>query len=270
MIKALKNRLSPAAKQRLRTAQRRVIYLKERIVGGGQAREDLLVRLLAHHYSSMFRRQWELADEEPHFFSHRIGLFEFAYGEVANGPFPYYRGFFNSEVLRPGDQLLDIGCGDGFFTKRFFSERCSHIDAVDIEPTAIQAAQARNAAANITYRLLDAVAEPFPAEKYDVIIWDGALGHFPPETTHTMLRKISASLAPAGIFAGSESLGVEGTDHLQFFHQLDDLRGLFQPYFKHVALREINYNLRTGFRRREGFWRCANDTSRLDDSRWQL
>jgi len=266
---ALKDHLSPDAKQRLRKVQRRVLNLKEQIVGGGQLRERLLIRLLGHHYRSVFRRQWHLADEEPHFFSHRIGMFEFAYLDAAPGPFSYYRGFYNSEVLRSGDRLLDIGCGDGFFTKRFFSERCSHIDALDVEPTAIQAAQALNAATNITYHLLDAVAEPFPAEHYDVIIWDGALGHFPPAATHTMLQKIAAALAPEGIFAGSESLGVEGTDHLQFFPNLDNLRAVFQPYFRHVAAREVDYNLPTDFRRREGFWRCANDTKRFDDCRWQ-
>jgi cyclopropane fatty-acyl-phospholipid synthase-like methyltransferase len=33
--------------------------------------------------------------------------------------------------VREGSRLLDIGCGDGFFTKRFFATRCAHIDTVD-------------------------------------------------------------------------------------------------------------------------------------------
>jgi SAM-dependent methyltransferase len=269
MIATLRDQLSPTTKQRLRTTQRRVLQLKERVVGGGEFRERVLLRLLGHHYRSLFRRQWHLGDEEPHFFSHRIGLFDFAFGDLAPGPFAYYRGFFNSEILQPGDRLLDIGCGDGFFTKRFFGRRCAHIDAVDIEPTAIQAAQAHNAAPNITYHLLDAVADPFPAASYNVIVWDGALGHFPANTSHSMLHKIRDSLNSAGAFVGSESLGVEGTDHLQFFHSLDDLRHLFQPYFKYIALREIKYDLRDDFTRREAFWRCANEPQRLNDSGWQ-
>ncbi len=267
----IKERLSQDQKRKLIGLRQRLTVGKERVVAGGRRREQLLLKLLKQHYDSMFKRQWQLGGEEPHFFSHHQGLFGFTYGEKAAGPYAYYRGFFNSEVIRKGDRLLDIGCGDGFFTKRFFSEPCAHIDAIDIEPSAIEEAQSRNAAPNISYRLLDAVNEPFPAEKYDVIVWDGALGHFAPETTHRMLEKIAAHLAPDGIFVGSESLGVEGTDHLQFFHTLTDLEALFKPYFKHVESRAVEYKIGPdSFLRQEGFWRCANDSGRLQQSRWQV
>lgn len=239
----IKERLSPDTKQKLIRMRQRLAVGKERVVAGGRRREQLLLKLLKQHYDSMFKRQWQLGGEEPHFFSHHQGLFGFTYGEKATGPYAYYRGFFNSEVIGKNDRLFDIGCGDGFFTKRFFSEPCSHIDAIDIEPSAIEEAQTRNASANITYRLLDAVNEAFPAEQYDVIVWDAALGHFAPDTTHRMLGKIAAGLAPEGIFVGSESLGVEGADHLQFFHSLSELQALFKPYFKHVELRAVEYKV---------------------------
>lgn len=270
-MKTIKNRLSPSSRRKLIRLRQRLAAVKERIVGGGERREALLVKLLRHHYASTFRRQWQLGEEEPHFFSHQMGLFEFIHSEKVQGPYAYYRGFFNSEVIGKGDRLLDIGCGDGFFTKRFFSEQCSHIDAVDIEPSAIEAAQARNSAPNITYHLSNAVTEPFPAEEYDVIVWDGALGHFSPDTTHHMLQKIADHLAPGGIFVGSESLGLEGSDHLQFFHSLEDLHALFKPYFKYTELRSVNYKIGADdFLRQEGFWRCANDPKRLQDCRWQV
>jgi 2-polyprenyl-3-methyl-5-hydroxy-6-metoxy-1,4-benzoquinol methylase len=87
------------------------------------------------------------------------------------------RGFFVADLLRDGDRLLDIGCGDGFFTNRFFAARCTHIDAIDNDAEAIRAACARHRASNITYALLDAAAQPFPNTRYDVIVWDGAIGH---------------------------------------------------------------------------------------------
>jgi len=271
MKTTLKKYLGPGNTRRLSNARRRFLYLKERIVGGGPVREALLVKLLKHHYASLFRRQWQLGEEEPHFFSHRMGLFQFTYGEQAIGPFAYYRGFFDSELIRAGDRILDIGCGDAFFTKRFLSPRCAHIDAVDIEPSAIEAARTYNSAPNIKYHLLDAVAEPFPLERYDVIVWDGALGHFPSEATEIMLQKIVSSLTPEGIFLGSESLGVEGADHLQFFHTLDDMAAVFTPYFKYVALREVSYPIGPdNFWRREGFWRCAASPERLQASQWKV
>ena len=272
IIHNIKNRINPETREKLRKSQRRMSYLKEYILGGGELRESILLKLLGHHYSSVYRRQWQFSDEDPHFSDNRVSMFGFAFRGRISGPGSLYRGFLSSEVIRDKDTLLDIGCGDGFFTARFFSVRCSHVDAVDIEPTAIEAARKHNPAVNIDYHLLDAVNQRFPRDQYDVIVWDGALGHFAPATTHHMFQKISRHLAPDGIFVGSESLGVEGSDHLQFFHSLDDLYLLLKPYFKCVELRSIDYNINVGLAnesyRREGFWRCSNDSKRLDDNHW--
>jgi SAM-dependent methyltransferase len=259
--------LSPGLKQRLR----RLLYVADRVVGGGQLRERALLALLGHHYASKFRREWQWSEEPPHFYDQRIGIFEFATGERGRGPYPFYRGFFASEVIRPGDSLLDIGCGDGFFTRRFFSERCGHIDALDVEPSAIEAATARNRAANITYHLLDGIAQPFPRESYDVIVLDGALGHLPPDTTARLLEKISRSLAAQGVFVGSESLGIEGSDHLQFFHSLEDLHTIMRPKFKHVEFRSTTYRIgvKGESTREEAYWRCANSPERMSETRWR-
>ena len=267
----IKNNLSPATRQNLRRLQRRLLRLKELLIGGGELRESLLLKLLDSHYVHKYRREWELCEEEPHFFSQRLSLFDFAFGSDGHGPYAFSRGFFVAEVLRKNDRLLDIGCGEGFFARRFFAERCAHIDAIDIESSAIQAANAQNHAPNITYHLLDAVNEPFPGSDYDVIVWDGALGHFAADTTHQMLEKIKNSLGSEGIFVGSESLGLEGSDHLQFFHSLDDLHALFAPYFKYIELRAIDYRAGRGpaaFMRNEGYWRCSNDRKRMDESSW--
>jgi UDPglucose 6-dehydrogenase len=86
-----------------------------------------------------------------------------------------------------------------------------------------------------------------------------------------MLAKIRNSLGSEGIFVGSESLGLEGSDHLQFFHSLDDLHALFAPYFKYIELRAIDYRAGrgpTGFMRNEGYWRCSNDRKRMAESTW--
>lgn len=58
--------------------------------------------------------------------------------------------------------MLDIGCGDGLFTKRFFASGAAQVDGIDIEPSAIETARAGKAAPDITYHLLDATSDPFP------------------------------------------------------------------------------------------------------------
>ena len=164
--------------------------------------EFIAVKWLLRIYESQFRLDWEFSKIPPHFYNHRIGMSQLTFGEKVYGPYTYYRGFFASQVIQEGDTLLDIGCGDGFFTKRFFSIKCNHIDGVDIEPSAIHSALRNNGAENIKYHLLDAVAKDFPEREYNVIVWDGAIGHFSPKTLETMLQKIKAALSQDGIFAG--------------------------------------------------------------------
>jgi SAM-dependent methyltransferase len=246
----------------------RVAPLVERVAWGGERRERLLLAGLDRHYGSLFRRQWRYAREMPHFFDHRIGSFAFAIGKEA--PFSYYRGFFAAELVRPGDTLLDLGCGDGFFARRFYAPRCAQVDAIDIEPSAIEHARRRNAAPNVRYVLTDAVADPFPSERYDVVVWDGALAHFAADTAERVLEKVRASLAPDGAFCGSEALGEDaGHDHLQVFATLYDLAGLLGRVFPHVQVKAVEYEIASGELRREAFWRCAVDPARLEAAAWR-
>jgi SAM-dependent methyltransferase len=247
--------------------QRRAAQLVEAVLWGGRRRERALIWLLGRHYDSVFRRQWVLAAEPPHFFDHRIDGFALVGGRAA--PLPFYRAYFATELLRESDMVLDIGCGDGYFTSRFFAPYCAAVDGIDIEASAIDHAHEVNPAPNVRFIRADAVQAPFPRDRYDVVVWDGAIGHFPPDTTERMLEKIRDVLAPEGVFAGSESLGdEEGDDHLQFFAATETLAELLRPYFAHVAVRELRYRLPDGTLRREAFWRCAQDPARLRAADW--
>jgi SAM-dependent methyltransferase len=243
------------------------LQLLERLVFGGRLRERVLLLAIGAYYRSLYRRQWAWSQEPPHFFDHRMGAFDLLVGR--GNPYAMARAFHAVEVVRRGDRVLDIGCGDGFFTSRFFAPRASVVDALDIEPSAIKHALRHNARPNVSYLEADAVAEPFPRQEYDVIVWDGALGHFAPDTTSVMFSKIHDALAPEGVFVGSESLGPEGIDHLQFFETLDDLRQTLEARFAHVHLRESSYELGDGTVRREGYWRCGDSPVRLDAASWR-
>jgi SAM-dependent methyltransferase len=239
----------------------------ERAIWGGERRERLLLTLLRRHYESVFRRQWVLPVDKPHYFDHRIGSFAFATG-ISHG-YGYYRGYFAAEMIRDGDVLLDVGCGDGFFARRFFAPKCKHVDAIDVDRTAIAHSSRLNDAPNICYAVLDAAKEPFPLERYDVIVLDGALGHFPPGRVGHLLTKIRQALSEHGVFVGSEGLGRAGHDHLQYFETLLDLAGILREHFEHVYLRSIDYLIPSGEIRREAFWRCARLPDRLEGSSWK-
>ena len=244
----------------------RLARVAEPLLWGGRRRERALIWLLGKHYDSLFRRQWLLAPEPPHFFDHRLDGFALVGPGAA--PLPFYRAYFATELLRESDVLLDIGCGDGYFTSRFFAPLCAEVDGIDIEATAVEHAAAVNPAPNVRFLRSDAVEAPFPRSTYDVVVWDGAIGHFPPDTTGRVLEKVRDALAPEGVFVGSESLGQEGHDHLQFFATTDDLAAVLRPYFAHVAVRELSYRLPDGALRREAFWRCAQEPGRLRAADW--
>jgi SAM-dependent methyltransferase len=214
--------------------------------------ERLVMGLLRFWARAEFHRQWGRG-EPPHFTDHRLGTILLAVGRGT--PYNYYRGFQAAEVMH-GGRGLDIGCGDGFFDRWFFSDRACHIDAVDVDPTAIAVARERNAATNIDYHLADAT-KGFPGEEYDVVVWDGAIGHFSPGDLDAMLVRIDTALVSGGTFVGSESLGREGSDHFQFFATLDDLLQALRPRFPGVGGKTLAYRLPDGYVRTEAYWRAV-------------
>src|SRR5437016_5962686 len=139
----------------------------------GRLREATLSRLLLALYQSQSRRHWRNSvDEDQHYFVHAPQLLRIFTGESGEILYAYTRAFLTAEIIRPGASVLDIGCGDGSLTKRFYAVRASHVDAIDIEESAIAYATKFNSAPNIAFRRLDAVAEPFPRSRYDVIVFD--------------------------------------------------------------------------------------------------
>lgn len=222
---------------------------------GTGARRSLTRSILRKFYDSSFRRKWLWQTSgEPHFTDHDYTFFRLYDGTFGQGVYSLARAMNAAEHVKHGAKVLDIGCGDGGFTKRFLSPKASHVDAVDIEPSAIETANKNNAASNVTFRLLDATSQPLPSTQYDLIVMDGVLGHMAAEPSKALLNKIATALAPGGFFCGSETLGHEGHDHLQFFETESDLRDALST-FEHIDLRTLTYDI-AGIRRREAIWTC--------------
>jgi SAM-dependent methyltransferase len=241
-----------------------------RFAGLGARREQFLIKLLNWHFRAKYRLMWGLLSEVPHFYDQRSHGVCFGFRSVAASSHTLERAAVARDVIADGDKVLDIGCGDGFFTRRFYCDRAWQIDAIDVEQSAIDHAQRFHADPKIIYRKMDAVAEAFPQSQYDVVVWNGALGHFSFDNTSVVMKKISSVLGPHGIFVGSESLGLEGHDHLQFFPDEAAVQRLFRPYFRYVATRVVSYpiGLRREFLRQEVFWRCSNGREPLTRDFW--
>ena len=244
--------------------------LWETLLWGGTFRERALLFFLSRHYRSLFRRTWNLSDRPPLHEIHRGEWFSLGFDAKPNSVPGYFaRGFYAAECIRPGDRVLDIGCGDGFFSKRFLASTGAQVDALDIDPGALTVARRFNPDPHVRFWLTDATETPFPSDRYEVVVWDGALAHFPAETTQGMLRKIASVLSPDGIFVGSESLGREDHGHRQFFDHLGDLEKSLRPHFTHCILREWSYPINGGSQlRREAFWRCAQTVKGIRRGGW--
>ena len=212
--------------------------------------------ILSGHFSSVFRRKWRWQFYgEPHFTDHTYTFWRLYKAEIGEGVYSLARGFYAAEAIIRGGHVLDIGCGDGGYTKRFLAPKAGHVDAVDLEPSAIATAQKRNAAPNISYMMLDAANDPLPRSEYDNVVMDGVLGHATRQDGEKILARIAAALSANGVFSGSETLGHEGHDHLQFFETEDQLRDLLKRFFSSVLLRVAEYNVGSS-NRVEAYWNC--------------
>jgi SAM-dependent methyltransferase len=186
------------------------LRLVERIVFGGVTRESILVKLLLALQDSKLRRAWRWTGAYPHFSDHRVTWLKAGLGTQPGGVLGFIRGFHVVEILRSDDVVLDIGCGDGFFTRRFYAPSCARVDAIDVDATAIRTAILWNKGENVSYHNMDVCKEPFPRTNYDVVVCDGAIGHLPQGCAGALLSRIAGVLGENGVFCGSESLGGRG------------------------------------------------------------
>jgi ubiquinone/menaquinone biosynthesis C-methylase UbiE len=272
-LRSIKRRLGDQQLRRLRIVAGPILRAAEGVAFGGGPRRSILRALWLGHLQSSIRRDliWAHPDHDLHFSTTTETFNLFANSAKTLDFQNFNRAFFAGQMIRSGDRVLDIGCGEGFFTKRFYSCQAAHVDALDIEHDAIVRARRRNSDAKVNYFQADAVTTDFPSPSYDVIVWDGALGHFAPDVTDAMLLKIKRYLRTGGVFVGSESLGHGGGDHLQFWDSLEDLGRLFKRYFATVQLTSATYGIGEAAQqtRVEAYWRCGDDSARIREAAWK-
>jgi 2-polyprenyl-3-methyl-5-hydroxy-6-metoxy-1,4-benzoquinol methylase len=105
-----------------------------------------------------------------------------------------------------GCTVLDLFCGDGFFSRHFYATIAGHIDAVDKDPMAISHARRWHSHPKVNYVVGDAVKEGFPRPHYDVIVWFEGVEHLEAAPCKVVLDRIKGAMDEKGVLIGSTPL----------------------------------------------------------------
>jgi SAM-dependent methyltransferase len=100
---------------------------------------------------------------------------------------------------RPGDHVLDIGCGTGYLSRRAARAVTpgGHVVGIDPSLPVIDYAT-RRASAACTFQLASAQALPYPDASFDVVVSGLAIHHVPADERPAALREAYRVLRPGG------------------------------------------------------------------------
>jgi SAM-dependent methyltransferase len=143
--------------------------------------------------------------------------------------------------IEPGQRLLELCCGSGYYADHFYSPLASEVVAVDFDPRAIEMAQRFHQRPNIRYEVMD-IRETFPEGPFETVIWDGAIEHFTIEEIDGIMERMRKAMT-----GGARLLGytvAEPVDapqlptHETHFQGVSHLGDLLKRYFKNVRVFE--------------------------------
>jgi SAM-dependent methyltransferase len=194
-----------------------------------------------HHKQMEF--EWS-RKEEPRWFNHFSDQY-YQFRQNKNSVW-LERGVFNTLVINKKSKLLEIGCGDGFNTFHFFSERCNSIIAIDFDQSALNFAKKYNSNSKIEYKYCN-ILEGLPEGIFDNIIWDGSIEQFSESEINFILNNIKISLSSNGILSGYTAQGnkdssINLSHNKREFESKNDLKIFLNRFFKHVSVFDTNFN----------------------------
>mgnify|MGYP003346577511 CR=1 FL=1 len=101
-------------------------------------------------------------------------------------------------IAGKGGKALDVGCGDGKFT-RVLAAQSAQTSGIDVKAKKIAEAQAtaKEAGANVDFRVASGEALPWPDATFDVVAFSNSLHHMPAPAA--ALAEAARALKPGGL-----------------------------------------------------------------------
>lgn len=216
---------------------------------------DLGLALNRRYYGQLFSRVYNSGGLHPSWYDHRIDL----YYHWPSNLFWLERGVLPRRYLTHGCAVLDLFCGDGYFSRHFHSSIAGRIDAVDKDPAAIDHARRWHSAPNIAYHALDLTSQDPPAPPYDVVLWFEGIEHLSREQYRQVIGRIKPALGPGGVLFGSTGLAAAGSamshwEHQNEFHSTEELASFLAADFRGVEVFVTAYPLQSGGERRTAYF----------------
>jgi SAM-dependent methyltransferase len=187
----------------------------------------------------LFIRDWQLeARGRPQFFKHAMNL---AHWPFDAGRWAFVaRGVYAREVMHRGCRVLDLCCGDGAYSRLFFSDIAGRVDAVDLDEHAIAYARKYHPGPQVYYQKMDIVVDPLPAQDYDVVVWNAAICYFAEPQIKAVLDKVIAASKPEMKLVGMLPKANGWIDHKTEFAEAVDVDLFLRRFFAEVDVRQID------------------------------
>jgi 2-polyprenyl-3-methyl-5-hydroxy-6-metoxy-1,4-benzoquinol methylase len=212
---------------------------------------DLGLRINRLYYKQLFESIYR-GKNPPAWFDHRIDL----HYHWPHNLFWLERGILPRKHMMDGCTVLDLFCGDGFFSRYFYATIAGHIDAVDKDPKAISHARRWHSHSKVNYVVGDAVKEGFPRPHYDVIVWFEGVEHLEAAECKVVLDRIEKTMGKGGVLVGStplvspHNLKPANWEHQNEFASVEALREFLARDFVDVSIFTTVYPELDGGKRR--------------------